>query len=212
MDEQQRIDEEADDYIKKDALWTNILLSLLFANFAYQYSLNYSAEPRLSTFLGTLQVSTLAIFFLIRVYPKKTSYKTKDWVFALIGTWSPFLILPIEGNPEIPIFLVLQLIGLFISIIAVLGLNRSFAIVPALRHIKTRGLYRVIRHPIYFGYFLAFSCFIAQNISIFNVIVLLIIGCADIMRIKAEEEFLSEDPQYRAYKERVRWRLIPFIW
>jgi protein-S-isoprenylcysteine O-methyltransferase Ste14 len=30
-------------------------------------------------------------------------------------------------------------------------------------------------------------------------------------RARAEEEFLSSDPLYRAYRERVRYRLIPGV-
>ena len=206
------LDKEDSDYIKKEAIWTNILLSAIFASFMYQYGSSYSETPKISTFLAMVQVFCLIIFFLIRMYPQKTSYAPRDWIVALVGTWGPLLILPVEGASEIAFFLILQLIGVIISIIGILSLNRSLSIVPALRDIKTSGLYMFVRHPIYLGYFLAFSSLVAQNLTLFNVCVILVVLGADIMRIKAEERLLSESPTYMLYKDRVRWRLFPFIW
>ena len=108
--------------------------------------------------------------------------------------------------------MLLQLIGIFISIIAVLSLNNSFGIVPAIRNIKTKGLYSLIRHPLYFGYFVFITCIVLQNISAMNVVILVAIYAADIYRILAEEKILSEDHGYQTYKSRVKWRLIPFVW
>ena len=218
MDENQEsivtepLDKEAKDYIKKDAIWTNILLAAVFLSYMYQHGVAHAESPKFSTLLGMIQVFCIVIFFLIRVYPQKTSYAPRDWVFALVGTWAPLLILPVEGDTEIAFFLILQLIGMLIAILGILSLNRSLSIVPALRDIKTSGLYMFVRHPIYLGYFLAFSSLVAQNLTIYNVCIIVAMLGSDIMRIKAEERLLSESPTYVLYKERVRWRLFPFIW
>ncbi len=199
-------------YLQRDSIITNVILAALFSNFLFHYYFEFTVHHKFSAFLMMIQVTCLVVFFLIRVLPKKVSFDKKDWAFALLGTWLPLLILPSEGGLDIPILVGLQLIGVVISTIGILSLNRSFAIVPALREVKTSGLYRVIRHPIYFGYAISFSCLVLQNFSVFNVLILGIIIACDVMRILAEERVLSEDAQYVSYKARVRWRLIPYIW
>lgn len=193
-------------------LLTNIILAGLFGNFIMIYYNDYNTTPKFSTLLMMIQVSCIALFFLIRVAPSKVSMDPKDWIIAVLGTALPMLIFPVENAIESHALLLLQLIGIFISIIAILSLNNSFGIVPAVRNIKTKGLYSLIRHPIYFGYFIFITCIVLQNISAMNVVILVAIYAADIYRILAEENILSEDHGYQTYKSRVKWRLIPFVW
>lgn len=230
IDESQAHQSEADEHNKSDdnaptsktdnfistltngPLLTNIILAGLFANFVMIYYNQYDATPKFSTLLMMIQVSCISLFFLIRVAPSKVSMDPKDWTVAVLGTALPMLLFPVESAPEIAPLLLLQFIGIFISICAIISLNNSFGVVPAIRKIKTRGLYSLVRHPIYFGYFIFVTCFVLQNISPPNIIVLLSIYAADIYRILAEEKILSEDHGYQTYKSRVKWRLIPFVW
>lgn len=198
--------------MKKNEIWTNVILGAVFANFVYHHSQSYADDPRISTLLAMLQAFSLVIFFLIRSYPSKTSSKPADWIFASLATWLPFFFMPVEGSGEIAIFVIIQLIGMLITITGIMSLNRSIAIIASIRTIKTSGLYKLVRHPMYLGYVLAFSSFVAQNISIANVAILITIITCDIRRILAEETILSEMPEYQLYKQRTRYRLIPFIW
>ena len=34
----------------------------------------------------------------------------------------------------------------------------------------------------------------------------------NLLRLHREEAHLAEDAEYRAYQDRVRWRLVPFVW
>lgn len=199
-------------YVKRDSIWTNLLLAGLFCNFLYYYYMDFITPPaKFSSFLMMFQVFFIIIFFLYRDFPKRVSYAPKDWVVALGGTWLPMLILPVDG-PEIPIFTTFQFIGIFISMAGILSLNNSFGIVPAVRKIKTGWMYRFVRHPIYFGYAISFSCMVVNNFTIMNLIVLIVVISCDVMRILAEEKILSEDPMYEMYKARVKYRLIPYVW
>lgn len=199
-------------YVKKDSIWTNLLLAALFCNFLYYYYMDLvSAQPKFSSLLMMVQVFFIIMFFLYRDYPKRVSYSPKDWVVALGGTWLPMLILPID-NPEIPIFTTFQFIGIIISIAGILSLNNSFGIVPAVRKVKTGWMYKFVRHPIYFGYAISFSCMVINNFTFMNLVVLLVVIACDVMRILAEEEILSDDPVYELYKTRVKYRLIPYVW
>ena len=191
---------------------TNIILAGLFANFLIIYYNQYDETPKFSTLLMMIQVSCIVLFFLIRVAPSKVSMDPKDWIIAVAGTALPMLIFPASTPHEIAALLLLQFIGILISILAIISLNNSFGIVPAIREIKTKWLYGLIRHPIYFGYFLFITCMVLQNLTVMNVAVLFAIYAADIYRIIAEERILSEDPAYQSYKMRVKWRLLPFVW
>ncbi len=199
-------------YVKTDSVWTNFLLAALFCNFIYFYYVDFTQNQKFSSFLMMFQVCFIVMFFLLRVYPRKVSFEPKDWVVALVGTWLPMALLPRSDGFDIPIVMLFQLIGILISTIGILSLNSSFGIVPALRTVKTGGLYRLVRHPIYFGYCISFSCIVIQNFTLLNLLVLVGIIACDVMRIIAEEKILMQDPFYQMYQARVRWRLIPFVW
>jgi protein-S-isoprenylcysteine O-methyltransferase Ste14 len=103
----------------------------------------------------------------------------------------------------------------FAGAVVVLGalssLNRSFGVAPENRGIKTRGLYRVVRHPMYLGYVLIYSGFVLGNVSWFNAFVLSATTLFLLMRLQAEERLLREDARYRTYAEETRWKLVPYV-
>lgn len=200
------------DDLVRGHLLTNLLLAGLFANSIYLFYHDYDTNHRFSSLLMMIQVCCITLFFLIRIAPAKVSMKPLDWGMAVLGTCLPMLIAPVTADNEVVILMLLQFFGIFMATIATISLNTSFAIVPAIRNIKTGGLYSIIRHPIYFSYFLTFTCVVLQNFSLVNIVVLLALYATDIYRIKAEEKILSEDPGYDLYKMRVRYRLIPFVW
>ena len=73
------------------------------------------------------------------------------------------------------------------------------------------GMYGVVRHPLYAGYLLSVTCFFLQNFSVFNTIWWSFWLLCTFWRICIEEKFLSEDEAYAAYKQKVRWRVLPFV-
>jgi|GEM_PF-4788113 len=196
----------------RSPLLTNLLLAGLFSNNLLLFYHDYETSHRFSSLLMMIQVCCVVLFFIVRIAPTKVSMKPMDWTIAILGACLPMLISPVSADNEVIILMLTQFFGIFISIVAIISLNTSFAVVPALRNIKTSGLYSLIRHPIYFSYFLTFTCIVLQNFSLYNLIILIAIYAADIYRITAEELVLSEDPQYELYKMRVRYRLLPFLW
>ncbi len=75
-----------------------------------------------------------------------------------------------------------------------------------------RGLYGLVRHPMYTStIFLFLSMPLILN-SIFSFIVMLIYPVIILFRIKNEEKVLENELEgYAEYKEKVKYRLIPFI-
>jgi protein-S-isoprenylcysteine O-methyltransferase Ste14 len=97
------------------------------------------------------------------------------------------------------------------EIYAKVFLGRSFGIVAADRGIVVMGPYRIVRHPIYLGYFVTHIGFLLANWSARNIALYISIYFFKISRILAEERILREDESYRADCQRVRYRVIPFI-
>ena len=99
--------------------------------------------------------------------------------------------------------------GLTIQIAAKAALWRSFGIAPANRGVRTGGLYRVIRHPMYAGYALAHAGFVLAYPSPANALLYAGAFLIQVARLLREERLLNRDRCYRDYAARVRYRLIP---
>lgn len=77
------------------------------------------------------------------------------------------------------------------------------------RGIIERGPYRFVRHPAYVSKGLAWWLELLPSLTASSAIFLLLLNGVYALRAWTEERHLSLDPDYRAYKRRVRWRLLP---
>ncbi len=75
------------------------------------------------------------------------------------------------------------------------------------------GLYGIVRHPMYSVTLLLFLSMPLVLGSVYSFIIFLAYPFIIAKRIKHEEEFLEKELNgYREYKQKVKYRLIPFIW
>ena len=75
------------------------------------------------------------------------------------------------------------------------------------------GLYGLVRHPMYTSTIFLFLSMPLVLDSIFSFIVILVYPIIIIFRIRNEEEVLEEELiGYKEYKEKVKYKLIPYIW
>ncbi|MBR2454712.1 MAG: isoprenylcysteine carboxylmethyltransferase family protein [Clostridia bacterium] len=75
------------------------------------------------------------------------------------------------------------------------------------------GLYGIVRHPMYSVTLLLFLSMPLVLGSIYSFIIFLVYPFIIAKRIKHEEEFLEKELNgYKEYKQKVKYRLIPFIW
>lgn len=75
------------------------------------------------------------------------------------------------------------------------------------------GLYGIVRHPMYSVTLLLFLSMPLILGSVYSFIIFLVYPLLIAKRIKGEEELLERELEgYREYKQRVRYRRIPFIW
>ena len=75
------------------------------------------------------------------------------------------------------------------------------------------GLYGIVRHPMYSVTLLLFLSMPLVLGSIYSFLIFLAYPFIIAKRIKDEEKFLEKELDgYREYKQKVKYRLIPFIW
>ena len=98
-----------------------------------------------------------------------------------------------------------------VQIGAKLFLWRSFGIVAANRGIRVGGPYRLVRHPMYAGYFLTQLGFLLTNPTGWNLGVYAVAWTMQFGRIIAEERILMRDGEYQAFAAKVPHRLIPGV-
>ena len=155
----------------------------------------------------------LALYF-IRHEPKALIEFPFAWFISIIATLLPFLYRPTDqvALPELlSMGHYLQIFGMIAMIGSLLSLRGSMGIVPANRGIKSGGLYRYVRHPLYTSELVFFSGYIMSNQSIINVCLLLLLFAMQFFRSKIEENFLLNDQAYHFYMTRTPYRFIPGV-
>lgn len=99
-----------------------------------------------------------------------------------------------------------------LGLLTLLNLGQSFGILIARRTIKTGGLYRFVRHPMYGTDILLRIGFLISHFH-WQVLALFVLSTACyVWRASLEERFLAQQPEYRDYLQRVRYRFIPGIY
>jgi protein-S-isoprenylcysteine O-methyltransferase Ste14 len=98
-----------------------------------------------------------------------------------------------------------------LGVATLLNLGRSFGILIAFRELKSYGLYGRVRHPMYATDILLRIGFLINHFNLFTVLVFIISTGCYVYRAILEERFLIQQPEYREYMNRVRYRFIPFV-
>ena len=195
------------------SLVLNAVLVIVFASFAYANLMSWRDTGRPVGLGAVLLEGATAMLFLVRRPPRETSGRIVAWVSAFAAL-ALALARPTANPDPGPwwTFEVLQALGFAFAILALLFLGRSFGVVAAIRGVKTSGVYRLVRHPVYAGYLAAYGGYVLENPSTRNMMLFALGTGAQIVRIREEERVLVRDPAYRAYSGRVRYRLIPFVY
>lgn len=91
-------------------------------------------------------------------------------------------------------------------------LSRTVKVQEGQKVIDT-GLYGLVRHPMYGATLLLFLSMPIVLGSLYSFVIFLAYPFLIANRIKHEEAFLEKELEgYKAYQQKVRYRLIPFIW
>lgn len=169
--------------------WT-VLLLMLSEGYTLMLVLVARRASRRDLSIPALAATLYATFFILLLQPQETTHVLPEWAGA--------------G---------LQLASICWQFTAKIFLGRSFGLLPAQRGIVTAGPYRIVRHPIYFGYLVGHVGFLLANFTWRNALVLALLYVAQVIRIRREEAILAAtDAGYRAYQQRVQWRLLPLVY
>lgn len=79
--------------------------------------------------------------------------------------------------------------------------------------VVSTGLYGIVRHPMYAATILLFLMMPLVLGSWYGAIIFLVYPVLIIIRLKGEEALLIKElPGYAEYREKVKYRIIPFVW
>ena len=111
-----------------------------------------------------------------------------------------------------PVWIYIQAFVIFIIAYVIVGSslkeNRFFT-----RTVFDAGLYGVVRHPTYSALILTFLSLPLILGSLWSFLIFLFFPVLIILKIKKDEKILKEDIYgYAEYMNRVKYRLIPYIW
>ena len=91
-------------------------------------------------------------------------------------------------------------------------LSRTIEVQEGQKVVDT-GLYGIVRHPMYSVTLLLFLAMPLVLGSLQSLLIFLVYPFLIAKRIRHEEQFLAQElPGYREYQEKVKYRLIPFLW
>ena len=194
---------------KLDLLW--VALSMVLAVFTWRYAIPDAYTP-IWMFVA-LHIQS-GLIFAVR-QPARSS--TKRPLAILVTLLSLTYFVAFEGKPSSSAALGLlggavTAIGSLVTFISIQCLGRSFAVLPSLRDIRTSGIYRFVRHPIYLSYIIAALGTLMRHPSLHNTSVVLAGVFLIMWRIRFEERLLAQDELYRNYMDAVRYRLIPGLY
>jgi len=192
--------------------FTNMLLATFFVFFAIANAKSFLIEPRLSVALIVITETIVAVFLVVRRDPDETLHSWQAWMTTTLGTLAPFLLRPVEASADIFIGNALQIAGFLLQISALFALNRCLGLLPAHRGVKSNGLYRWVRHPLYMAYVITYIGYFLNNMSVGNLGIVVSGTGFLVLRIRYEEGLLVNYPKYVKYAARTRWRLFPTVW
>lgn len=193
--------------------WSRIMLCALFCTLAWRLLGDFLETNRATDLLLLVGEALVVVLICLRRPASVVDRRPLARLVTVVSMTFPLLSKPAHVAPIIPetVAALLVGVGLLVVVGGKISLGYSFGLLPANRGVMQRGLYRIVRHPIYLGYLLTHIPFLAAHPSGWNAAVLLAGDAALIVRALYEEETLGRDPQYVRYCESVKWRLVPGI-
>ena len=183
----------------------------LFTFMAVRIGADFFATGRLTGLLLLASESLVIVLTVFRRAPSIVDRSLRARTLTTLSMLGPLMVRPAAVAALAPelVTVAIGVVGLMVVIAGKMSLGRSFGLMPANRGIVSTGLYRMVRHPIYMGYLITHVGFVVANPTIWNAMTLVGADIALLIRATCEEKTLARDAEYKAYQERVRWRVLP---
>ena len=199
--------------LRNPEAWSKVLIAGLFLALAWRLGEDFVRTGRPTDLLLLIGEALVVILTCLRRQATAVDRRLLVRMVTVASMISPLLVRPASeaGLVSEATAVALAGLGLIIVIGGKISLGYSFGLLPANRGVMERGLYRIVRHPIYLGYLLTHVPFLMAHPSAWNASVLIAGDCALIVRAFYEEQTLRRDPKYVRYCETVKWRLVPGV-
>ena len=194
-------------------LAARLMIGALFTLMAMNIGADFLQTGRLTGLLLLASETLVVVFTIFRRSTVVVDRSLWARVLTALSMVGPPLVRPASVMPLAPevLTVAISICGILVVIGGKLSLGRSFGLMPANRGIVSTGLYRLVRHPIYMGYLVTHTAFVAANPTLWNVAALVVADIALMARAVCEERTLARDAKYREYQQLVRWRVVPGI-
>ena len=194
-------------------LASRIVIVTLFSSMAMRLAQDFERTGHVT---GLLLLASEGLVVGLTLMRRRAVIVDRSWKARLLtafATFGPPLVRPGTSIAAAPQTVTISVcaIGLMIVVLGKMSLGRSFGLTPANRGVVSTGLYRFVRHPIYVGYLVTHIGFLVAYPADWNLLILAAADAALLMRAVCEEHTLAQDPAYRSYMERVRWRVLPGV-
>jgi protein-S-isoprenylcysteine O-methyltransferase Ste14 len=212
----------------------NLVVILAVLLFLPGWSFDYW-QAWIFLFVFTVSVFLITLYFLrkdpnliqsrLKAGPVAEQQKSQKIIQALAGLFfiSSFIISSIDhrlGWSKVPLWAVLLgdvLVALGLYIVFLVFRENTFTSatieVAEKQKVIATGPYAVVRHPMYAGAFIMLLGVPLALGSWWAFIFVALLFAAIMWRLLEEEKFLSINlPGYTSYRQKVRYRLIPFVW
>src|ERR1700722_9317489 len=155
----------------------------------------------------------MAVMSFARIAPRSATVNLRTIASSGAMLILPCFMRPIDRSTGVlaTLGLVFELGGVMLTQVARVYMGRSFGILPANRGIVSKGPFRWVRHPIYFGWLVLSIGYAMSYTNPRNVILIVATIPFMVWRIDQEEAHLSADTAYRGYMDHVRYRLLPGV-
>src|SRR5258708_11661663 len=194
-------------------LAAKILIVTLFSSMAIRLAQDCAQTGRVTGMLVVVREALVVVLTMVRGSAGAVDRSMKARLLTTLAAFGPPLVRPMSGVAIAPesLTIVIAATGLIIVALGKVSLGRSFGLAPANRGVVSTGMYRLVRHPIYLGYLITHLGFVAANPTGWNLVVLAGADIALMFRAVREERTLMHDDAYRSYAQRVRWRVLPWV-
>ncbi|MCP4138008.1 MAG: isoprenylcysteine carboxylmethyltransferase family protein [bacterium] len=180
----------------------------------HAYNKYISGELNYVEIAFIIQNMILVMVILMRKEHRAVDPGLFNQVIALLAFCSGIALIgqPLTGSPTAQTAsMIVTFAANVAGALTLLNLGRSFGILIAVREVKTSWLYSIVRHPMYGTDILLRIGFVLSHCTLYTISIFIFSTACYIYRAILEERFLAEQPEYREYMARVKYRFIPFL-